>query len=94
MSAACVHATLSLALEHCSWLLAASGLLLTLSRLLSMAGVKVELFRPINNDDRSGLPDEMPGGFHTHPSEHDLLWVLRTRACAAMRHGLSCSRNR
>ena len=73
MSAACVRATLSLALERCSWLLAASGLLLTLSRLLSMAGVKTELFRPINNDDRSGLPDEMPGGLHTHPGHNDLI---------------------
>lgn len=48
-----------------------------------MAGVKAELFRPINNDDRSGLPDEMPGGFHTHPSEHDLL-------LGAQNEGLCC----
>jgi hypothetical protein len=73
VSAACVRAALSLALEHCSLVVAVSALMLALLGLLSMARVKTELFCSIKNDERSGLPDEMPGGLHTHPGHNDLI---------------------
>ena len=72
MSAAFVRVTSLLALESCSLVLAASALVLTPLGLLSMARLKTQFFCLINDDDRSGLQDEMPGGFHTHPGQKDL----------------------